>query len=335
MNVPTDPGQHADERLRAYAAARRAAPTQEPHPATRRLLVDEAVRVHGRAGAPAGGRERPPWWRWAWTLGGAGALGVAALLLRPVMQPEAGRQLARLEAAPAREAAPTTNSAPPAAVPAAEELSAAVTEEEESAGRAGAAEVDLAGEPGVAPGRTFAGGRIVTLGDRAAAAGQPGGLAEPAAAAPGPLRLLATESLGAPAPAPAQRFERRRAGRSGAGDGSPLQRFTLALNGTRVLLTDADGSQYPGEAAPAAAPAAGAARAETEARPFRVAGTNRATGRLLVVTGWVTVAPLPLPATGGAGAAQVLLLSGTLAAEGAAPVEFQAAPVRAETPPTE
>lgn len=93
MNVPEDPGTPAEARLRAAAdARRRAAPEFVLHPATRRMLVDEARRQHAQRAPAQGG----PWRvRWFWAAASGLALGVTLLVLRPLTDTLRPRELAK------------------------------------------------------------------------------------------------------------------------------------------------------------------------------------------------------------------------------------------------
>ena len=307
MNVPEDSGQFAEGRLRAAAAARRrAAPAFTLHPATRRMLVDEARRQHLRRLPAQGG----PWRvRWFWAAASGLALVVTLLVLRPLTGTLRPRDLAQA-------AQPRTNA----------EAAYFMARSEPAVVLALRAD-----EPAAAAPETPA----------FAEAAPPRALATPAASATVPS-LAAIE---APATAPAgQRFEQLlpAAARTRATDALPvLRQFILQATGRALLLTDADGSVYRGELGTAVDPAA----AETRQRPFRVEGTSLTLRLPVVVTGLVAQAAPALPRTTvaarapetpAASLAPVLLsLRGTAVVGGTNRFEIVAAPPREGAPPVQ
>ncbi|MFN0067880.1 MAG: hypothetical protein ACKVYV_09620 [Limisphaerales bacterium] len=324
MNVPDQPGQHADDRLRAAAEARRQdAPDFALHPATRRMLVDEARRQHARRAPTQGG----PWrvrWIWAWASGLA--LVATVLVLQPLAKTKA-RRLAQ-PAPPAAEAAPVLESlalkedglavatnlhqepllALAEAPPALRELSPVGEAAVPAAPPAPPEFLSLAGAQ--APG---AGGGNLSLGAPVRVAALPAG-----------QRFLRVRT-------PAERARR---------DAAPgvLERFTVHAEGGALVLTDSDGSVYRGELS---APSGDGAEAVPHA--FRVEGTNLTLRLPVVVTGVIAVAApsLPRATVAGRGLGEpaaspkpaFLSLRGTSVIGGTNRVEILAAPPRPDSPP--
>lgn len=325
MNVPDEPGPQAEERLRAVAdARRRAAPELALHPATRRMLVDEARRHHARHPARQGG----PWrMRWVWGLASTLALVVTLLVLRPVADWIKVRQMTKSTPAPAAHPTPGFE-------------------------RAKQAEVRLDTAQEAAPGTTPAPPAAVEPRADAASFGLAESPAHDVAGATSTALFLGAP-VAVAAPAAGQRFQQVRAAGERTGRGATprmFERFTLLTAGTALQLTDADGSVYRGELFPAPG-AAGQARAgvpvdnEVSQLPFRVAGTNLTLRLPVVVTGVVAVAAPSPPRTTVAGRALgepaaslapvFLSLRGAAVIGGSNRVEILAAPPRAGAPPVE
>lgn len=321
MNAPDQPGQPADERLRAAAEARRqAAPDFALHPATRRMLVDEARRHHVRQAPRQGG----PWRvRWIWGLASALALVVTLLVLRPAADFIRASRMAK--SAPAPAAGPE---------------------------RSEPADVQLRLAKEAPPATAAAASTLRELAADAAAVPPPGPAANPAPA-PADTALFLGAPLAVTTPAAGQRFQQvRAAGPPARRPATPgvLERFTLQTTGNAILLTEADGSVYRGELL--AAPAAGgrdrpAAPLDNEAGQlaFRAVGTNLTLRLPVTVTGVVAVARPAVartttgsraPGESAASIAPVYLsLRGTAVIGGTNRVEILAAPPREGTPPAE
>lgn len=303
MNVPQDPGPPAEARLRAAAdARRRAAPEFALHPATRRMLVDEARRQHARRAPTQGG----PWRvRWFWAVGSGLALGVTLLVLRPLTETQRPLELAKAAQTNAEAASFSTRN--------------------ENAEKLG---LRTAMEPAtVTPG-------TLALAD---AAMPPPVQVAPPAASPAVLNAPAAAAAGQrfeqvlPA-----------AARTRDADAPPvLRQFTLQVTGSALRLTDADGSVYRGELGAAVDPAAPEARQRpfrvegnslTLRRPVVVTGLVAQAAPSLPRT-TVTGRALGEPA---ASLAPVFLsLRGTAVVGGTNRFEILAAPPRAGASPVQ
>lgn len=222
MNVPEDPRPPAEARLRAAAdARRRAAPEFALHPATRRMLVDEARRQHAWRAPAQGG----PWrMRWAWAAASGLALVATLLVLRPLTEAQRPHELAK--AAPAQtdaEAATFIARNEPA-----KELAA----------------LEAAQPAAAAPGTPAY-----------ADASPPQVLATPA-----PARAVIEAPPATPAGQRFEQVLPAAARARGADAPPVLRQFTLHVTGSTLQLTDADGSVYRGELGAAVDPAAAEAR---------------------------------------------------------------------------
>jgi hypothetical protein len=324
--MPEEPRQPIEDLLEAHAVKRRAEGGPfELHEATRRLLRDEAVRVHAPAPAVEKDVPAPSAWFLLWTrLAGAfgfiGLLGLAVVVIQQTAPRPSKVELAQakseLEMGLAKaESVPV---APPAELK--RSLGAASTEARLSSSQAAEPFSTLAA-PASTPARN---GRSTPLADSVSPMAAPRSIAPPAGQVEGDrsqsIRDTRSETrsvASTPQPEPAAKsralavsplsgtpFQRvevadgLRRNLQSPGLPAVLRSFHASLLGNRLRLEEADGSIYLGDIDPAGS-------------SFSVTGTNRATGLVVRFVGRVTLAPT---APGGASALPTpTVLEGTVA----------------------
>jgi hypothetical protein len=109
--MPDEPNSNIEEQLKSWAQKRReeAGPPMELHPATRKLLLDEATRTHGGRNAQKEPESKPPWlmvfWpKLVWALPLLVVTAIAAALLMPALSKAKSKGSRTLELARQDEA---------------------------------------------------------------------------------------------------------------------------------------------------------------------------------------------------------------------------------------